>query len=65
MTFGEKVKTVRLKLFMSQQVFAKELKVSFATVNRWETGHNAPSLSAQKRFHEFCLAYKIVLDEGQ
>ena len=40
MTFGERVKSARQKLGMSQQALAKELGVSFATVNRWEQGRN-------------------------
>lgn len=54
MTFGEKVKQVRFKLYMSQESMAKELGVSFATVNRWERGKHEPGLAAQKDFHLFC-----------
>ena len=38
MTFSEKVKSARLQLFLSQEKLAKELGVSFATINRWERG---------------------------
>lgn len=34
MLFSEKVKCVRKKLYISQESLAKELGVSFATVNR-------------------------------
>ncbi len=54
MTFGEKVKNVRLQLFLSQEKFAKQLGVSFATVNRWEKGVCEPNYEGQKAFHEFC-----------
>ena len=54
MTFGEKVKKVRLQLFLSQEKFAKQLGVSFATVNRWEKGVCEPNYEGQKAFHEFC-----------
>ncbi len=54
MEFKDKFKTARLKLMMSQQEIAKELKVSFATVNRWETGRNKPNFKAQKAFHDLC-----------
>ena len=40
MTFGERVKQVRLALNLSQEEMAKELGVSFATINRWENSHN-------------------------
>ena len=38
MTFAEKLQYVRKQLFLSQEAIAKELGVSFATVNRWENG---------------------------
>lgn len=59
MDFKDKVKAARLKLFMPQEEFAKELGVSFATVNRWENEKVSPSLKAQKSFHEFCKKNNI------
>jgi len=47
MTFGEKVKAVRKKLFKSQGDMGNELGVSFSTVNRWERGHYNPNFKAQ------------------
>ena len=63
MTYGEKVKEVRLKLNMSQEMLARELEVSFATVNRWERMHTEPSFRAKQKFEEFCLKYKIKVRE--
>lgn len=37
MTFADKVKIVRAKLFLSQEKLAKEIGVSQVTVARWET----------------------------
>jgi len=54
MTFGEKVKAVRLKLFLSQQAMAEKLNVSFSTVNRWERGHAEPNFKAQAEFDKLC-----------
>ena len=34
MTFGEKIRNLRQKCILSQEAFAKELGVSFSTVNR-------------------------------
>jgi DNA-binding transcriptional regulator YiaG len=59
MTFAEKLKYVREKLFLSQEAFAKELGVSFATVNRWENGKHLPGYPAKKAFHEFCIKSNI------
>jgi putative transcriptional regulator len=63
MTFGETTKLVREKLFMSQEDFAKELGVAFATVSRWENGHCEPNYKAQKAFHDLCLKNKIKFEK--
>lgn len=47
MTFQEKVKLARSKLGISQEDFAREIGVSFATVNRWENGNFKPSRLAE------------------
>ena len=54
MTFAEKMQIVRKRLFMSQEAMAKELGVSFATVNRWEKGKCEPGYKAQKAFSDLC-----------
>ena len=59
MEFGQKVKIVRKRLYLSQEMMAKELGVAFATVNRWEAGRCKPNYSAQKAFAEFCKAHSI------
>ena len=43
MGFSEKIKNLRQERLLSQEAFAKELGVSFATVNRWETGKTQPT----------------------
>ena len=62
MEFREKVKAVRKKLYLSQEMMAKELGVAFATVNRWESGRCKPNYGAQKAFAEFCKAHSIDVD---
>ncbi len=44
----EDIKRVRLRLGWSQERFARELGVSFSTVNRWERGRTSPSPMALK-----------------
>ena len=66
MTFGEKVKFARLQLFLSQEKFAKdakELNVSFATINRWERGLCEPNYEGQKAFHDFCEKNHIKFED--
>ena len=64
MTFGEKVKAVRYKLFLSQKAMANKLGVYFTTVNRWERGHNEPNFEAMAAFDKLCKENGIVFDEN-
>ena len=54
MTFSEELKRMRHRSFLSQEAFAKEVNVSFSTVNRWESGKTKPNLVAMKSIKEFC-----------
>lgn len=62
MNFGNDVKAIRMHLLYSQEAFAKCLNVSFATVNRWETGHCRPSLRALSQLEVFCKSRNIPFD---
>lgn len=64
MTFGEKVKTARYKLFLSQQAMAEKLGVNFSTVNRWERGRSEPNFKAQAAFDRLCKENGIIFTEG-
>ncbi len=48
------IKEIRTQLGLGQAELAKELGVSFATVNRWERGHFAPSPVALRALKQFC-----------
>lgn len=48
-------KEVRRQLGLSQEGMARELGVSFATVNRWENAQVKPSKLAMMQFDGFCL----------
>ena len=63
MTIGKKIKAIRLKMFLSQEKFAKEIGVSFATINRWERGLNEPNYEGKKAIHEFCKKNNIKIDD--
>ncbi|MEM9398723.1 MAG: helix-turn-helix transcriptional regulator [Verrucomicrobiota bacterium] len=56
--FSDTVKSVREKLGISQEDLARELGISFSTVNRWENGKTTPSRLAQKSFDTFCIGMK-------
>ncbi len=61
MEFADKIKFVRTKLGISQETLAKELSVSFATVNRWESGKFLPNYKAICAFEIFCKTQNIEL----
>lgn len=48
------VKEVRRQLSISQEDLARELGVSYATVNRWENGLAKPSRLARVQLNSFC-----------
>ena len=59
MSFAEDIKKTRQELLLSQAEFAKELGVSFATVNRWESGKNKPTYKTLRLIDEYCKNNKI------
>ena len=63
MSFSEKVKYVRTELKLSQEDLARELGVSFATINRWENGSYHPRRLATQAFDDFCTENNIVEED--
>lgn len=61
--FSEVIKGVRKSCYLSQQDFAKEIGVSFSTVNRWETEKTMPNYKAMQKIDEFCKKRGIDLKE--
>ncbi len=62
MNFSEDIKKIRRKAFLTQEKFAKEIGVSFATVNRWETGKAKPNLKTMKLIDDYCKRNDIDFD---
>jgi len=65
MSLPETLKLTRQKLLMSQEIFAKEINVSVATINRWENGRSKPNLVAMKSIKEFCEKYNLSFETIQ
>ena len=63
MEFKSKILKVRCELDLSQESLAKELGVSFTTINRWEKGHAKPSILFENRFNKYCANKGIVFYE--
>ena len=62
MSFTKDIKRIRRKAFLTQEDFAKEIGVSFATVNRWETGKANPNLKTMKLIDDYCKKNSIDFD---
>lgn len=64
MNYSEQIKHIRRVLFLSQEGLAKELGVSFATINRWESGKTKPTYKTMKLLDEYCKKHNIVFEIG-
>lgn len=64
MSFSKVIKALRIELKISQEQLARELNISFSTINRWENGKHQPSKLAQRSFYEYCRT-KGVIDKIQ
>lgn len=62
MEIGVAIKEIRKRSLLSQVDFARELGVSFSTVNRWEKGKAMPNYKALKKIREFCQMNRIDFD---
>lgn len=57
------IKKLRSKHIISQEELAKILDVSFASVNRYENGHNEPTIKIERRITELCKINGINLED--
>ena len=54
MSYSNIIKSIRTALNISQEDLARELGVSFATINRWENCKSQPSKLAKIAIKELC-----------
>lgn len=64
MNFSEKLKRVRKLMNLSQENLARELKVSFATINRLESAKTLPNYNTLMKFEEYCQKNKNLLGDN-
>lgn len=58
--------SLRNKLILTQEEFAKLLGVSFASVNRWERGHHNPTVKIKRKIVELCKQNDIkIIEKGE
>ncbi|WP_461207601.1 helix-turn-helix domain-containing protein [Clostridium sp. DL1XJH146] len=63
--FSDLLKKVRKDLNMTQEQLARELHVSFSTVNRWENDKSNPSNIAKVLFYSFCKEKGITIEQNE
>ena len=64
MEFKDKVLQIRMQLNMSQEALARDLEVSYATVNRWENGNSHPRPRQVYAFDKYCQEHDIAFLEN-
>ena len=63
MDYASAIKKLRNKMILTQTEFAKELGVSFGTVNRWESGKFKPTTKTKRKLDELFKKYNIEVEE--
>ena len=63
--YQKMVISLRNKLVLSQEEMAKKLGVSFASVNRWETGKHEPTIKVKRKIIDLCKKNRVQLYEKE
>ena len=62
MALDEILKSIRKELNLTQEQLARELNVSFSTLNRWENSHTIPSRLARMRLLDYCIKNAVPVE---
>ena len=62
MNWSKIIRDLRNKMLLSQTELADLLGVSFASINRWENGHNEPTIKIKRKIKELCQKENIDID---
>ena len=63
MTYAEAIKKIRSKMLLTQMEFAQLLGVSFASINRWETGRFEPTMKIKRKLAPIFRKHGIEVEE--
>ena len=63
MTYAEAIKKLRSKMILTQMEFAQFLGVSFASINRWETGRFEPTMKIKRKLAPLFKEHGIEVEE--
>lgn len=58
------VKKIRNKLIITQHELAELLGVSYASINRWETGLHEPTTKVKRKIIALCKENNIEIEES-
>ena len=61
--YSKVIKELRNKMVLSQVEFVQLLGVSFASVNRWETGKHEPTNKIKRKIKALMSVYDVKTDE--
>lgn len=64
MKWSKIIKDLRNKMLLSQKELANLLGVSFASINRWENGHNEPTIKVKRKIKELCNKENMNIDSA-
>ena len=62
MTYEEAIKKLRTKMLLTEMEFVQFLDVSFASINRWETGRFEPTMKIKRKLAPLFKEYRIEVD---
>jgi transcriptional regulator with XRE-family HTH domain len=62
MTPDKTLRRIRKESGLTQEQLARDLNVSFSTLNRWENGHASPSRLARMRLVDYCVRTGVSRD---
>lgn len=63
MDYKVMIKKLRIKMLLTQSEFAKELGVSIASVARWETGENEPTMKVKRKLAPLFDKFNIKVED--
>lgn len=65
MVSSEKLKSIRIRLSMTQTKFAKTLKVAQSNISCWENGVTTPNEVTLARLKKLCEKHNIKVSWGK
>ena len=65
MNYKRLVKDLRDTLIVTQEELAVLLGVSYASINRWETGKHEPTTKIKRKIVELCKQNNINMEDNQ